>query len=63
MKSGRTYGESNCYGRVWVVVFEVTTYLKKHGRRWLERCWCAQESPKAFQLIRCDCEKGRNYHI
>ena len=31
-------------------------YIKKYGRQRLESCWCAKESPKRFQSIRCGCD-------
>ena len=43
------------------IAFAATTYIKKYGRRRLERCWCAKENQKLFRSIRCGCEKRRNY--
>ena len=34
VKLARTYGESNCHGRVFLKAFKATTYIKKYGR-WL----------------------------
>ena len=48
LKSGRTYGESNCHGKVFFkeIAFAATTYIKKCGWRWLDRHLCAKGSPK-----------------
>ena len=42
-ESGGTYEETNCHGKSCLKVFEATTYIIKHGRRWLERHWCMCE--------------------
>ena len=44
------------------IAFVATTYIKKYGRQWLERCWCLKETQKLFRSIRCGYEKRRNYH-
>ena len=43
------------------ITFAATIYIKKYGRRRLERCWCAKESPKTL-LIDTLWPWKRNYH-
>ena len=43
MKSGRTYGESNCYGRVFQIIFATATYIKKYEAAVGEALVCERE--------------------
>ena len=45
------HGESNCYESFskGIAVFETNTYIKQHGRWWLESR-CAKETPKTLAI-------------
>ena len=56
-KSGRTYRESNCHGKVRNYICGYHVYIKSMGGDGLRGVGVRKRAQKLFRSIRCGCEK------